>query len=55
MPSIRVEFPSYVNNLNCGLYVTGRRGRDMSEKERREQMSNLVHRASFIVKDVVDE
>ena len=49
---VGVEFPSYIYDLHCGLYV-GRRGvGDLDAIERRERMGDLLDRVSKTLKEV---
>ena len=47
-----VQFPTYVDNLHCGLY--DRRGAG-KEEVRRERMQDLVSRVQKVVAEVVAE
>ena len=38
VPGVAVEFPSYVDDLHCGLYETGRAVGRLDEVERKERM-----------------
>ena len=49
---VDVQFPTYVDNLHCGLY--DRRGAG-KEEVRRERMQNLVSRVQKVVAEVVAE
>ena len=44
VPRVGVEFPSYVDDLHCGLYDERASCRRMQEVERREEMGDLVDR-----------
>ena len=48
-----VEFPSYLDDLHCGLYDSGKRDRDLMKEERRDCMFELLDRAFFLVKEVI--
>ena len=50
-----MEFPSYVDDLHCGLYI-GRRGvGNLGAIGRRERMGDLLDRVSRILKEVAGE
>ena len=49
---VDVQFPTYVDNLHCGLY--DRRGAG-KEEVRRERMQDLVSRVQKVVAEVVAE
>ena len=49
---VDVQFPSYVDNLHCGLY--DRRGAG-KEEVKRERMQDLVSRVQKVVAEVVAE
>ena len=55
MPGVLVEFPSYVNNLYCGLYDECTSCWRMEEVERRKEMVYLVDRVSLVFKEVGTE
>lgn len=48
---VGVKFLSYVDDLHCRLYELERICRNVTDEERRECMSNLVDRASLVVKE----
>ena len=52
---VGVEFPSYIDDLHCGLYI-GRRGvGKLDAIERRERMRDLLDRVSRTLKEVAGE
>ena len=55
VPGVGVEFPSYVDDLYCGLYVRGRGVGDFNAIERRERMGDLLDRVSKTLKEVAGE
>ena len=55
VPGVGVEFPSYVDNLHCGLYEDGRAVRDLQGVDRKERMEELLDRVSFVLKEVAAE
>ena len=55
VPGVGVEFPSYVDDLHCGLYVGRRRLRNLDTIERREQIGDLLVRVSRTLKEVAGE
>ena len=55
VPGIAVEFPSYVDDLHCGLYDKGRATRGQDEVDRRERMEDLLGRVSAVLKEVAAE
>ena len=55
VPGVRVEFPSYVDDLYCGLYDERGSCRKLGEVERRQQMGDLVDWVSMVLKEVVAE
>ena len=50
MPGLRIEFPSYVDDLHCGLYNERVGGRGEEELDRRESMGEWLDRASVVIK-----
>ena len=52
---VRVEFPSYVDDLHCGLYDMRRQTLNSEEVERRESMEYLLDRVGVVVKEVARE
>ena len=52
---VGVEFPSYVDDLHCGLYDERASCRKLEEVERREGMEDLVNRVSVVLKKVAAE
>ena len=55
VPGVGVEFPSYVDDLHCGLYI-GRRGvGNLHAIGRRERMGGLLDRVSTTHKEVARE
>ena len=50
-----MEFPSYVDDLHCVLYVRWRRVGNLDTIERREQMGDLLDRVSRTLKEVAGE
>ena len=52
VPRVGVEFPSYVDDLHCGLYDERASCRRLEEVERREGMGDLVDRLSVVLKEV---
>ena len=44
VPGVAVEFPSYVDDLHCGLYETGRAVGGLDEVGRKERMEDLWDR-----------
>ena len=55
VPGVGVEFPSYVDDLHCGLYDGGRVLRGESMMDRRERMEDLLGRVSMVLKEVAAE
>ena len=55
VPGIGVDFPSYVDNLHCGLYEGRVSCRGLEEVERRERMGDVVDRVSAVLKEVAAE
>ena len=55
IPGIVVEFPSYVDNLHCGLYDKGRATRGRDEVDRRERMEELLERVSVVLIELAAE
>ena len=55
VPGVVVEFPSYVDDLDCGLYDNRRVVRGLGEAERRARMEELLERVSVTPKDVARE
>ena len=55
VPGVGVEFPSYVDNLHCGLYNERACSRRLDEVDRREGMGDLVERVSAVLKEVAVE
>ena len=55
VPGVGVGFPSYVNDLHCGLYVGRSRLGNLNAIERREQMGDLLDRVSRTLKEVAGE
>ena len=55
VPGVRVEFPSYGNDLHCGLYDSRRVMRGLGEVERRARMEDLLGRVSVVLKEVATE
>ena len=55
VPGVAVEFPSYVDNLHCGLYEPGRVVGRLGAVERREWMEDLLDRVSVVLKEVAAE
>ena len=49
---VEVQFPSYVDNLHCGLYDM--RGAE-EEEVKRERMQDLVSRVQRVVNEVAAE
>ena len=52
LPNLRIEFPSYVDDLHCGLYDEGACVRGGRELDRRESMGEWLDRASVVIKEV---
>ena len=52
LPGLRIEFPSYVDDLHCGLYDEGVGRRGEGELDRRESMGEWLDRASVVIKEV---
>ena len=52
---VGVEFPSYVDDLHCGLYDERASCRRLEEVERRKGMRDLVDRVSVVLKEVAVE
>ena len=52
VPGVAVEFPSYVDDLHCGLYKTGRAVGRLDGVERKERMEELLDRVSVVLKEV---
>ena len=52
---VSVEFPSYVDDLHCGLYDEGRMARELGTIDRRERMEELLDRVSAVLKEVAAE
>ena len=50
-----MEFPSYIDDLHCGLYDERTSFRRLDEVERREGMGDLVDRVSVVIKEVPAE
>ena len=55
VPGVSVEFPSYVDDLHCGLYDGGRMTRELGTIDRRERMEELLDRVSVVLKEVAAE
>ena len=55
VPGVGVEFPSYVDDLHCGLYDVRASSRRLDEVERREEMGDLVDRVTVVLKEVAAE
>ena len=55
VPGVGVEFPSYVDDLHCGLYDERASCRRLVELERREEMGSLVNHVSVVLKEVAVE
>ena len=55
VPGVEVEFPSYVDDLHCGLYNERATCRRMGDVEWREAMEDLVDRVSVVIKEVAAE
>ena len=55
VPGVGVEFPSYVDDLHCGLYDGGRAVRVGSVMDRKERMEDLLGRVSVVLKEVAAE
>ena len=55
LPGVAVEFPSYVDDLHCGLYAMGRAVRGLDVEDRRERMGELLKWVSVVLKEVVAE
>ena len=55
VPGVVVEFPSYVDDLHCGLYEPGRAVGRLDEVERKERMEDLLDRVSVVLKEVAAE
>ena len=52
VPGVGVEFPSYVDDLHCGLYDERASVQRLEEVERRKGMGDLVDRVSVVLKEV---
>ena len=52
---VGVEFPSYVDDLHCGLYVRGRSVRGLDAVGRKERMEDLLDKVSRTIKEVAGE
>ena len=52
---VRVEFPTYVDDLHCGLYDTSAETRAQEEVLKGECMEELIRRAGMVVKEVAAE
>ena len=55
VPGVAVEFPSYVDDLHCGLYETGRAVGRLDGEERKERMEDLLDRVSVVLKEVATD
>ena len=55
VPRVGVEFPSYVDDLHCGLYDKRASCWRLEEVERREGMGDLIDRVSVVLKEVAAE
>ena len=55
IPGVGVEFPSFVDDVHCGLYVGRRRVGNLDTIEWREQMGDLLDRVSRTLKEVAGE
>ena len=55
VPGVGVEFPSYVDDLHCGLYVVARGVRGLDAVERKERVEDLLDRVSRTLKEVAGE
>ena len=55
VPGVGVEFPSYVDDLHCGLYNERVSYRRIEEVERREGMGDLFDRVSVVLKEMAAE
>ena len=55
VPGVGVKFPSYVDDLHCGLYDERASCHRLEEVERREGMGDLVDRISVVLKEVAVE
>ena len=55
VPGVGVEFPSYIDDLHCGLYDEWASSRRLEEMERQEWMEDLVDRVSVVLKEVAAE
>ena len=55
VPGVSVEFPSYVDDLHCGLYDGGRMARELGAIDRRKRMEELLDRVSAVLKEVAAE
>ena len=51
LPGLKIDFPSYVDDLHCGIYEerAGRKGGD--DVDRRESMNGWLDRASIVIKE----
>ena len=50
-----VEFPSYVDDLHCGIYDARRGTLRADEVDKRENMNSLLDRVGVVVKEVAEE
>ena len=55
IPGVLVEFPSYVDDLHCGLYDSRRVMKRLGEVERRERMEEQLEHVSVTLKEVARE
>ena len=55
VPGVGVEFPSYVDDLHCWLFVGCRSVGNLNGIERRERMGDLLDRVSRTLKEVAGE
>ena len=55
VPEVGVEFPSYIDDLLCGLYVGRRSVGGLDTIERKEQMEDLLDRVTRTLKEVAGE
>ena len=52
VPGVGVEFPSYVDDLHCGLYIGRRSVWSLAGIDRRERMGDILDKVSRILKEV---
>ena len=55
IPGVGVEFPSYVDDLHCELYIGQRGVGNLDAIERRERMGDLLDRVLRTLKEVAGE